>query len=226
MDPEIHVYGSKDPHSWIPKAGSLGLAGTNFLGGKISRPALWLIQVPKLLVNNKKSLTMKLASTLLLISFAIPYVTSVKECTDYQECKERSIRDDGVSCSGRESCEDSSLIKSEDFIECTAWESCNGANLRASGNIYCTSGMSCKYGSIRGRILSCGASGACNYIRNGQEVIVTTLAHCSGYSSCLQNAGFTVGKRLDCNGISSCRDSEIELGIYKFITICYNFRFL
>ena len=157
-----------------------------------------------------------ISSILLIVLFTFEYVVSLKECNDYQECKDRSIIDDGISCSATESCKNAPLIKSTDFIECTSWGSCSNANIRAAGNIYCTSGSSCEGingGSIRGRILCCGGAGACDYFQDGEEVIAKTLAYCSGYSSCYKNTAFTIGKRIDCNGIYSCRYSQIELGL-------------
>ena len=153
---------------------------------------------------------------LVVLLFAFEYVVSLKECNDYQECKDQSIIDDGITCSATESCKNAPLIKSTNFIKCTSWKSCSNANIRAAGNIHCTSGSSCggiNGGSIRGRVLCCGGANSCDYFQDGQKVIAKTLAYCSAASSCYNNTEFTIGKRIDCNGIYSCRYSQIELGL-------------
>ena len=102
---------------------------------------------------------------LLLVLFATQLITSLKECTDYEECRAlEPISDDGVSCSGSDSCREIS-IDSTDYVNCTGWYSCAQTNIKAKGNVYCHGGQSCagnSGGSIRARILSCGGSASCD----------------------------------------------------------------
>ena len=154
----------------------------------------------------------------LIALFTSQYVKSLKECSDYQECAARSIIKNGVSCSATESCEDSPLLKSNYDIRCTAWYSCSNSKLRANGNVYCHGGQSCNGASIRARIISCGGSGSCDYLRD-KQMTAKTLAYCPSYSSCYQNEAFTIGKRLYCDGIYSCKYSKIKIGTVNHVII-------
>ena len=130
------------------------------------------------------------ARLIILIGILAQFCLSLKECNDFEECKETNlISDDGVLCSAESACFQSTHIESTGDIECTGNKGCyQTQRLYADGNIYCYGGRSCGADyrneiplSINASIIDCGGMYSCAEVTNFNA---RELLYCGGWLSC------------------------------------------
>ena len=148
------------------------------------------------------------------------------ECSDESECQGQGIEKAQISCSGSESCLDSTLTstKATGFIECTGSSSCGSlydtpATISAAKDVFCSALKGCQLASISAKSLDCTGYYSCwdNPYLTQTAIEITTSINCGAHSGC-HGRYFKPGKKVNCDGGLGCQETTLQGGL--FLSIC------
>lgn len=138
---------------------------------------------------------MMIFSLLLVLSVFISFSSGVKECFQFQACKDENVAQD-IDCRGYQSCQ--GVTGGSMDATCNGFQSCMGTNLKLQGEVY---------------------AGGCEAMKDSR--IFARRVHCTGQRACDSATIYPTQEILDvdCEGEHSCLNTKVKCADGQICTV-------